>query len=128
MAAYAAPKNYQQNAVLTATPGKLVVMLYDGAGRFLRQAAAAMRDGELPRCHTALQRAQAIITELLVTLDHERGGEIASSLQGLYLFCNRHLIEARTERDAEKIDTVVELLGELRDAWSQIEASGAGAP
>jgi flagellar secretion chaperone FliS len=127
VAAYAAPKNYQQNAVLTATPGKLVVMLYDGAGRFLRQAAAALREGQLPRSWDALQRAQAIINELLVTLDHERGGEIASSLQGLYLFCNRHLVEARTERDADKIDTVIELLGELRDAWSQIEASGAGA-
>ena len=126
MAAYAAPQNYQQNAVLTATPGKLVVMLYDGAGRFLRQAAAAMRDGQLGRSYTALQRAQAIINELLVTLDLERGGEIASSLQGLYLFCNRHLIEARTERSPEKIDEIVALVDELRDAWAQIEASGAG--
>ena len=124
MAAYAAPQNYQQNAVLTATPGKLVVMLYDGAGRFLRQAAAAMRDGQIQRSHTTLGRGQAIINELLVTLDHERGGEIASSLQGLYLFCNRHLIEARGEGDPEKIDTVVELLGELRDAWAQIETTG----
>ena len=126
MAAYAAPQNYQQNAVLTATPGKLVVMLYDGAGRFLRQAAAAMRDDQLQRSYTTLQRAQAIINELLVTLDHERGGEIASSLQGLYIFCNRHLVEARSEGDPDKIDTVVELLGELRDAWAQIESTGAG--
>jgi flagellar protein FliS len=127
VAAYAAPKSYQQNAVLTATPGKLVVMLYDGATRFLRQAAAAMRAGEVLRSHTPLDRAQAIVNELLVTLDHERGGEIASSLRSLYLFINREIVDARVQRDPEKLDTVIELLSELRDAWAQIESTGSGA-
>ena len=127
MAAYAAPKSYQQNAILTAPPGRLVVMLYDGAGRFLRRAAVAMRAGDVGQSNTALQRAEAIINELLVTLDFERGGEIAESLRDLYLFCNRHLGEARIERDAEKVEQVIGLLEELRDAFAQIDPDPAGA-
>lgn len=125
MAAYAAPQSYQQNAVLTAPPGQLVVMLYDGAVRFLRRAAHAMTGGDIARSNTAMQRAEAIIDELLVTLDHDRGGEIAGSLRDLYLFCRRHLNDARLEKDTGKIDEVVGLLGELRDAFAQIDPDAA---
>ena len=127
MAAYAAQQSYQQNDVLTATPGRLVVLLYDGAGRFLRRAATAMRAGNVQATNTSLQRAEAIIDELLTTLDFDRGGEIAASLRDLYLFCQRHLNEARIERDADKIDVVAELLGELREAWAQIDHAGVPA-
>jgi flagellar secretion chaperone FliS len=125
VAAYAAQQSYQQNDVLTATPGRLVVLLYDGAGRFLRRAAAALRADSLEASNTALQRAEAIIDELLATLDFERGGEIAASLRDLYLFCRRELNDARLERDADKIETVADLLGELREAWAQVEAQAA---
>ena len=127
MATYAAPQSYQQNAVLTAPPGRLVVMLYDGANRFLRRASLAMQHGEVAKTNTALQRAEAIIDELTVTLDHEKGGEIAASLRDLYLFCRRHLNEARIEKDAEKIDQVIGLLDELRDAFAQIDPDPTGA-
>jgi flagellar protein FliS len=125
LAAYAAQQSYQRSDVLTATPGRLVVLLYDGAGRFLRRAAAALRAENLEASNTALQRAEAIIDELLATLDFERGGEIAASLRDLYLFCRRELNDARLERDADKIETVAELLGELREAWAQVEAQAA---
>ncbi len=125
MAAYAAQQSYQQNDVLTATPGRLVVLLYDGAGRFLRRAAAAVRAENLEASNAALQRAEAIIDELLATLDFDRGGEIAASLRDLYLFCRRELNDARLERDADKIETVADLLGELREAWAQVEAQPA---
>jgi flagellar protein FliS len=126
VAAYAAPQSYQQNAVLTAPPGRLVVMLYEGAGRFLRRASLAMQNGDVARTNTALQRAEAIINELLVTLNHEKGGEIAASLRDLYLFCGRHLNEARLEKDPEKIDAVAGLLDERRDAFSQIDPDPQG--
>ena len=127
MATYAAPQSYQQNAVLTAPPGRLVVMLYEGAGRFLRRASLAMQNGDVARTNTALQRGEAIINELLVTLNHEQGGEIAASLRDLYLFCTRYLNEARVEKDHEKIDAVVGLIDELRDAFAQIDPEPAGA-
>ena len=122
MSAYTASHSvaYKQQSILTATPGQLVVMLYDGCLRFLHQAAHAMRGGDMAETNARLIRAEAIIDELHVTLDKDRGGEIASRLEGIYVFCKRHLIEARIERDAGMIDKVSELLAELRDAWSQI--------
>lgn len=120
MAAYAAaPQSYQENAVLTATPERLVVMLYDGAGRFLRQSAAAMRAGEIERSNRAMQRGEAIIDELLATLNMD-AGELAESLRDLYLFCRRTLNEARVDRDADKIDAVSGLLIDLRSSWAQV--------
>jgi flagellar secretion chaperone FliS len=113
---------YRQQSVMTASPGQLVVMLYDGALRFLQQAATAMRAGEHLACDQKLRRAEAIIDELHMVLDKERGGEIASRLEGIYVFCKRHLIEARIERDGGRIDKVSELLAELRGAWAEIAA------
>jgi flagellar secretion chaperone FliS len=118
--ATAAPAAYRQQEVLTATPGRLVVMLYDGAGRFLYQAAYAMRQGDVAKAGNRLSRAEAIIEELLRTLDLEQGGVIASRLQGLYVFHLRHLGEARLHRDADRIDQVREQLAELREAWAEV--------
>ncbi len=113
---------YRQQSVMSASPGQLVVMLYDGALRFLLQAATALRADDNLACDAKLRRAEAIIDELHATLDQERGGEIASRLEGIYVFCKRQLLEARIERDARMIDKVSELLGELREAWAQIAA------
>jgi flagellar secretion chaperone FliS len=113
---------YKAQSILTATPGQLVVMLYDGCHRFLHQAAHAMRDGDIAVAGNRLSRAEAIIDELLTSLDLEQGGVIASRLQGIYVFCSRHLAAARAERDAAKIEQVSELLGELRESWAQVAA------
>jgi flagellar protein FliS len=114
---------YKQQSILTATPGQLVVMLYDGCLRFLHQAAHAMRGGDMAESNARLLRAEAIIDELHATLDLEEGGVVASRLQGIYVFCNRHLLEARSAREPEMIEKVSELLAELRDAWAQIAAA-----
>ena len=114
---------YKQQSILTATPGQLVVMLYDGCLRFLHQAAFAMREGKVGESGARLTRAEAIIDELLATLDLEQGGVVASRLQGIYVFCSRHLGEARMSRDPEMIDKVSDLLSELRDAWAQVAAA-----
>jgi flagellar secretion chaperone FliS len=114
---------YQQSSVLTASPGRLVVMLYDGAGRFLAQAALAMTEGRHGEANERLRRGELIIDELLCTLNMEEGGVIASRLQGLYVFFLNHLTEARTERDADKITFVAEQMGELRESWAQIGAT-----
>ena len=124
MSVYTAPTAaYRQQSILTATPGQLVVMLYDGCLRFLHQGAHAMREGNIAEAGARLSRAEAIIEELLSTLALEQGGVIASRLQGIYVFCARHLMQARLERDAEMIDKVSELLSELRDSWVQVSAA-----
>jgi flagellar protein FliS len=111
---------YKQQSILTATPGQLVVMLYDGCLRFLNQSAFAMRAGERNLATTKLRRGEAIITELLVTLDLEKGGEIASRLQGIYTFSRQQLRKAEAEQDPEIVEQVMEYMTELRDAWAQL--------
>jgi flagellar secretion chaperone FliS len=118
----ASPSAYRQSAVLTASPEQLVVMLYDGARRFLGQAAAAMRSGNIEASHHKLRRAEAIISHLRDTLDLDQG-DIAERLQAIYLFCSRHLNDARVQRDPQKIEQVSALLGELRSAWSSVASA-----
>jgi flagellar secretion chaperone FliS len=125
---YAQPRSsaaYQQSSVMTASPERLVVMLYDGARRFLFQSAAALRDENRTLANERLRRAEMILEELLSTLDLEAGAEVASNLQGLYVFFLGHLREARVEQDADKLDWVNGQLAELREAWSQIGAAAA---
>jgi flagellar protein FliS len=110
---------YAQSSVLTASREQLVVMLYDGAIRFLRQSAEAMREGQREQSRNRMRRAEAIIDELNGTLDMSYG-EVPQRLRSIYLFCKRHLIHANLTMDPAAIETVVRLLAELRDAWNQI--------
>ncbi len=125
MSSYAAaPQAYRESSVLTAPPAQLVVTLYDGARRFLHQASVAMAEHDVELCNQRLQRAEAILNELLGTLDMS-AGEVAEQLQSIYLFCLRELLESRIEQDAGRIETVSKLLGELRGSWAQIAAAAA---
>jgi flagellar secretion chaperone FliS len=121
-----APSAYRQNAVLAATPAQLVVMLYDGARRFLRQSTIAMRDGEVERAHTTLRRGELIIAHLDGTLDFEQG-QLPARLHAVYQFSLAHLNRGRMDQDPAKLEEVSELLGELRDAWAQVAAEDARA-
>jgi flagellar protein FliS len=116
---YASTQSYRDSAVLTASPEQLVVMLYDGAVRFLRQAEVAMNEGAYLHSYEKLGRGEAIIDELLATLNMD-SGEIAERLQAIYVFSKKTLIEARLQRNAEKITHVIALLGSLREAWAKL--------
>jgi flagellar protein FliS len=114
------PRAYRESAVLSAQPEQLVVMLYDGARRFLHQASVAMRDQQIELSHRKLRRAEDILLHLRDALDMEQG-EIAVRLESIYLFCESYLMQARLDRDPAKVDRVSAMLGELRDAWAAIE-------
>jgi flagellar protein FliS len=116
----ASPQAYRENAVLSASPEQLVVMLYDGAQRFLRQAGKAMRGGEIERTHNALRRAEMIVAHLDGVLDYEQGEPIASQLHPINRFCLTHLRRARMDQDVDKLEEVAGLLGELRESWAEI--------
>ena len=125
---YAQTNAYNDAAVLTASPEQLVVMLYDGAVRFLRQAQHALGEGAYLHAHEKLGRAEAILDELLATLNMDVG-EISERLQSIYLFCKRCLVEARLEREPKKIGDVIALMLDLRGAWAAIAArEPAAAP
>ena len=118
--AAAAPTSaYKESAVLTAPPEQLVLMLYDGINRFLFQATVAMRGGDYIVTNNKLQRAEAIIDELIATLDHS-AGEVSDRLNAIYLYARRTLSESRIEKSPEKIEHVQGLIREIRDAWAQI--------
>jgi flagellar protein FliS len=112
---------YRRGEVLAATPAGLVVMLYDGARRFLRQTVAAMNAGEVERAHTSLRHGERIISHLDGTLDFDQG-ELPQRLHMIYVFCLSQLNAARIGQDPTKVEEVSGLLGELREAWSQVAA------
>jgi flagellar protein FliS len=115
----ASPEAYLQSTVLSATPGELIVMLYDGARRFLRQASVAMRAGEIERAHNTLRRGEMIIAHLDGTLDFDQG-QLPERLHAIYQFCLAHLNGGRMTQDPTKLEEVSHLLGELREAWAEV--------
>jgi flagellar secretion chaperone FliS len=115
----ATPNAYRASAVLSASPGLLVVMLYDGARKFLFQAGVAMRDGQVELMNNKLRRAEDIIQHLRDALDFDQG-EISNNLESIYVFCLRRLRQARFDRDPAMLDQVSGLLGDLREAFATI--------
>ncbi len=111
---------YRENSISTQSPGNLVVMLYDGAVKFLEQAIVALNEKDHQRKADRINRAIAIIEELSVSLDMEAGGEVAMSLRRLYDFMIRHVTQAVAKSDADMIRNVVKLLKELNESWRAI--------
>jgi flagellar protein FliS len=122
MSAYTAnsPSAYRQSAVLSATHGQQIVMLYDGARRFLHQAGVAMDERKIESAHNKLARAESIVRHLLATLNIEQG-ELPLRLESIYLFCLRLMSQARFEQSPKKLEEVSALLAPLREAWAAIE-------
>lgn len=129
MVAHDLARTYRNNVVLTASPGQLVLMLYDGALRCLASAKDAFaRPPEDCRRFEAinaqLQKAQAIIAELRGTLNHDLGGECARTLDRLYDYYLRRLMEANLRKQVEPVIEVERLLRELRDGWAEMLQRG----
>jgi flagellar secretion chaperone FliS len=113
---------YKETQIKTASQGKLIIMLYDGAIRHIDAGIRALEVSGTPAdsVNSTLVKAQDLITELMVSLDFERGGDIARGLFNLYLYFNRRLVEANIKKDTAPLVEVRRMLGELRDAWLQI--------
>jgi len=120
-------QQYQQTAVNTVDQKKLIVMLYDGAIKFLSMAVEKIESGESYEAHTNLVRGKSIIAELLASLNLEMGGEIAQNLQRLYAYMFNELIEANLNKDATRVNHVIQLLKELRVGWQSMKAAGDDA-
>jgi flagellar protein FliS len=111
---------YQQTAIGTQSKGRLIVMLYDGAIKFMKLAIKELEAGNHAAKGQHINRAQDIINELNAVLDMEAGGEIARNLRRLYVFMNRRLSEANTQRDPQMIRDVITLMEELNQSWKAI--------
>lgn len=129
--AYAA---YQKTNVNTASQGRLVVLLYEGAVKHLKAALNMFDENEkikpanIEQFGIHLQKTQAIITELQVSLDMEKGGDIARNLMSLYVYFNEELMDATISHNKTKIEFVLGKVDELAEAWRTIANSTANAP
>ena len=110
---------YQQNQVMTASREQILIMLYDGAIRFCRQAKAASDAGNQAEKLGRISKVFAIVTEFSDSLNHTIGGEIADDLDGLYQFILRELNLARKDTTGEHLMIVDNLLSDLRQTWCE---------
>jgi flagellar protein FliS len=110
---------YRRNAVMTASREKLVVLLYEGALRFMDQAVLQFKQGDGAAGQT-LSRAFAIVSELRTALDHEKGGKIATDLDKLYVFVQDRLLEATRTRSPERVAEARQVMAQLKEAWDGI--------
>ena len=119
---------YRRTEAQSASPLQLVVMLYDGALRYLHDARAAQGAGDLRGRATALQRVAAILAECQSTLDLERGGRVAAELDGLYSYISARLLDVTVKRDATALEEIYRLMSTLRSAWADAAAQSAVPP
>lgn len=116
--------HYQQAQFATADRGRILLLMFDGGLRFLAQAESGLQGERLEEFLAPLGRAQAVIAELLHTLDHQAGGEIAAQLDRLYRFMLEHLVEANVQKSAAHVAQVRHLLSIIADSYREILAQG----
>ena len=112
-----AAQSYRRNAILTASPEKLVVLLYDGAIRFLDRGRQAIENGNVAGAGEAISRAFAVVSELRSALDHDKGGEVAGHLESLYAFVQDRIIQANRSREVQPLDEARSILVTLKEGW-----------
>ncbi len=119
MSAYAAKiSNYTKTNVETASQGKLVVMLFNGAIQRAEEAKRQIEKGRLQEVHNNLVRAQEIMGELRGALNMQ-AGEIATNLDRIYEFCQHLLIKANVQKSPAPIEDAVRLMTDMRDTWEE---------
>ncbi|MDR3303778.1 MAG: flagellar export chaperone FliS [Treponema sp.] len=124
---------YRSTKVTTAGQGQLIIMLYDEVIKNLDQGLHLMRlsnigrkrdPAKIEQISKAILKAQEIITELIVSLDFDQGGDIAKSLFSLYTWFNQELLGGNIDKNPQRITAVREMVGDLRGAWSEVVTKG----
>lgn len=110
-------EKYRQSSVQTSTPAQLVIMLYDGAIRFVRTAMDGLSKQDYEKTSLNFGKAQSIVSELMSTLDYSY--EISNNLYSLYEYTNHLLIDANIRKSPEKAEEAIGYLTELRETWLQ---------
>jgi flagellar protein FliS len=115
-----AHNTYQNVQITTTDRGRLLLMMYEGAIKFLKQSKAGLEEKDIAKFCRFLSKGQAIIAELMNTLDFEKGGTIARDLDRLYDFMLFYLSEANLYRDAERVNKVIQLVEIIYSAYKEI--------
>lgn len=120
--------SYKSNEISTMSQGKLIVMLYDGAIRFLNIAVENMTPRKYEIVNKNILKTQDIIAELMTSLNLDEGGKIAQDLLALYIYIKTRLIEANVKKDANIVKEVIKHLTELKQAWEEIQNKEVAKP
>lgn len=115
-----AAQAYLQTQVTTTSQGEIVVLLYDGAIKFLNRAKERLEANDMAGKGNAISKALDVINELDSSLNKEKGGDLAANLHGLYSFCNKQLLMANIKKSSVMIDDVIRVLSGLRNAYAEI--------
>jgi flagellar protein FliS len=121
----AALSAYKETSVLTVDSLSLVVMLYEEGIRYLKEALEAYEKKEYEKKAERLIYGMEVISELLASLDLERGGEIAKNLRDIYTFMLRELLLFDAEEKPERIKSVIEMLQQLKEAFEEVKERGS---
>ena len=109
---------YQRNAIMTATSAELTLMLYEGAIKFCNIAIVAIKKKDFEKANANIKKAQAIINELRVTLDHKYS--VWEDFERVYDYIARRLLDANLQKDIEIIEDALKYIREMRDAWKEV--------
>lgn len=112
-------KQYKQTQINTTPKEQILLMLYDGAVRFLHLAKEGFAEKDIEKIHNNIVKTQNIITEFQVNLDLKAGGEFAQNLFNLYEFLSKQLLKANVKKDEQALDIVIKHVTELRDTWKE---------
>ncbi len=120
-----AQEEYRRVQIETASPTRLVVMLYDGAIRFCTLGLEAMREHNFEAQNTYLIRVQKIIGEFMSALNQKEGGDVAENLARVYAFMLEQLVSANLYDRPKPVETVLTMLRDLREGWVAIDSGSA---
>ncbi len=110
---------YKNNSITYASKDQLLLMLLDGACKYVKVGKQAVLDKDAKKAHENLMRTQDIFYELMSTLDLDKGGDWAKSLFSVYEFIVRRLADANIKKDAEIVDEVIPLIEDIKDTWNE---------
>lgn len=115
---------YQRNAIMTASPAELTLMLYEGAIKFCNIAIIGIEQNDIEKVHINLKKAQDIISEFRITLDHKY--PVWEDFDRVYDYIYRRLVEANISKDKEIIEDALKYIREMRDTWKEVMKRNAG--
>jgi flagellar protein FliS len=116
---------YKVNEISTMSQGKLILMLYEGAIRFINIAIENNTPRKFESVHKNLMKAQEIINELMLSLNIEEGGDVAKNLLSIYIYLKKQLVQANMDKSTEVMKECAKLLGSLKEVWEEVSKEGA---
>lgn len=117
---YKAQQAYKTTSVQTASQGRLIVMLFEGAARFMNQFIEDVQSRRIESAHNNSIKSQRIMTELILALDHSKGGEISRTIEAAYDDIRRRMTVSNIRKDVEMANGVIRDLEQFRDTWVEV--------